>query len=373
MRNAQAANPADARDLLIALNASSALPRGAACRLAARFASWFALPRAALDPRELGVPAAALTAACGLRERAGEIAAAELARAQEHGAAIVTLADAAAPDLIRMLDLPPPAIYVQGAIPDAPAVAVVGARRATRYGLDVAERFGHDLAAAGLTVVSGFAVGVDAAAHRGALAAPGGRTVAILGCGLDIDYPRGQRALARRIVAAGARLTEFPPGRPPLAHQFPVRNRLIAALARACVVIEAAPRSGSLVTARLALDAGREVLAVPGRIDDETALGTNQLIADGARPALDAADVLEAIGLATTRPSARRAPADVEPSGLDEVERAIWRAARETPATSEELAARCALPVDRALVALLSLELAGQLRRGADGVYSASS
>jgi DNA processing protein len=350
------ANAAEARDWWIALNASSALPRGAGCRLAAGGGE--------------RLPAAVEAAAFALRASASEVARRERARAEALGATIVTVSDRGYPQAFRMLDLPPPAIYVQGELPDAPAVALVGARRATRYGLDAAEWFARELAAAGVTVVSGAAVGVDEAAHRGALAAPGGRTVAVLGCGLDVDYPRGQRALGRRIAAAGARLTEFPPGRTPLPWQFPVRNRLIAALAQACVVVEAAPRSGSLVTARLALELGREVLAVPGRIDDETAAGTNSLIADGARPALDPRDVLEAIGLDAGRAAPTGAVA--EPAGLDDAERALWRAAREAPGAAEALAARAALAIDRALVALLSLELAGHLRRGVDGVYGAA-
>jgi DNA processing protein len=367
--DAPASTPAGRRELLIALGASSALPRGAACRLAADLDGWLGTAPSAAAARRLGLPASALAAATALRPGAAALAAAEEARAARLGAEIRTLAESEIADRFRMLDLPPPAIYVQGALPDGPAVALVGARRASRYGLEVAEWLARELAAAGVIVVSGFAVGVDTAAHKGALAAPGGRTVAVLGCGLDVDYPRGHRALGRRIAARGARLSEYPCDRSPLPWQFPVRNRLIAALAEACVVVEAAPRSGSLVTARLALELGREVLAVPGRVDDELALGTNRLIADGARPALDATDVLEALGRAAPAPPP--APA-AEPGGLDDLESALWRAARDAPAAAEELAARCALAVERALVALLALELAGHLRRRADGAYTAA-
>jgi DNA processing protein len=356
------------RALLIAINASSALPRGAACRLATHLASRPAASCSAQDAGALRLPVELLAAVAALRGRARELAAAEQRRAEALGARIVTLSDPEYIEAFRMLELPPPAIYVQGELPDGPAVALVGARRASRYGLEVAHWFARELAAAGVTVVSGFAVGVDAAAHRGALSAPAGRTVAALGCGLDIDYPRGQRALGREIAAAGARVTEYACGRTPIGWQFPVRNRLIAALASACVVVEAAPRSGSLVTARLALEMGREVLAVPGRIDDELALGTNQLIADGARPALDPRDVLEAIGLADATP--RGSLVTAEPAGLAAVELALWRAARDRPAAAEALAARCELAIDRALVALLELELAGHLRRGHDGTYA---
>jgi DNA processing protein len=355
-----------ARDVLIALGANSTLPRGAACRLAAELERWIDAPPNGVDWRGLGLPASALEATHALRVEAPALAAVEMASAARVGAEIRTLAESEIAERFRMLELPPPAIYVQGALPDGPAVALVGARRASRYGLEVAEWLARELAAAGVIVVSGFAVGVDAAAHRGALAAPRGRTVAVLGCGLDIDYPRGHRALGRQIAARGARVTEFPCGRSPLSWQFPVRNRLIAALAEACVVVEAAPRSGSLVTARLALELGREVLAVPGRVDDELALGTNRLIADGARPVLEPGDVLEALGRAAPPPP-QAAP---EPAGLDAGERALWRAAREAPAAAEALASRCELSVERVLVMLLALELAGHLKRRADGAYT---
>jgi DNA processing protein len=291
------------------------------------------------------------------------------------GACRVARSEPEYPSALAMLDLAPPELFVRGRIPEGPMVALVGARRASRYGLEVAEWFARELAAAGVTVVSGFARGVDAAAHQGALAAPAGRTVAVLGCGLDVDYPRGHRALGDSIAARGALLTEFPLGRLPAGWQFPVRNRLIAALAAACVVVEAAPRSGSLVTARLALDLGREVLAVPGRVTDELALGTNALLADGARPALDPRDVLEAIGLATPD-DVRGVPADAgradderSLAGASAEAQALWRAAREAAAGAEELALRAAIPAGRALAALIELELLGILRRGADGRY----
>jgi DNA processing protein len=346
------------RDRLIAWNLAGSSVRGLACRFAAgrHGAGDAALPaplRAALE---------------ALADDFGSLAARERRLAGELGAELVTLADPAYPEDLRMLDLPPPAIYVQGTIPDGPRVAVVGARRASPYGLETGRWFGRELAAAGAAVVSGFAIGIDAAAHRGALEVSGGRTVAVLGCGLDVDYPRGHRSLGARVAAAGARLTEFPFGRLPSRWQFPVRNRLIAALADACVVIEAAPKSGSLSTARLALDLGREVMAVPGRITDELALGTNALIADGARPALDPRDVLEAIGLAVAGSAA--APAG-PPAGIDGDRLALWRAAHEAPSAPEQLAARAGIGVERALVLLLDLELGGRLRRGYDGRYEA--
>jgi DNA processing protein len=360
--------PTPTSDLLLALNVAPGIPRAAACRLAARPELWLGEPCPTSAAGELGVPASVLAAARALARAASGPARAERDALRSAGATIWTLADPEYPERLRALELPPPALYVRGAPVDGPAVAIVGARRASPYGLEVAGWLARELAAAGVAVVSGFAVGVDAAAHQGALAAPGGRTLAVLGCGLDIDYPRGQRGLAAAIAGAGAVVSEFPLGRLPARWQFPVRNRLIAALADACVVVEAAPRSGSLVTARLALELGRSVLAVPGRVTDELALGVNALLADGARPALDPRDVLEELGLAAAEPA--RA-SDEPPPGLGNDARALWLAARAAPAPAEALAARCALPVDRVLVLLLELELAARLRRAPSGAYEA--
>ena len=178
---------------------------------------------------------------------------------------------------------PAPDLWVRGHVvpEDALAVAIVGARRATPYGLEVAERLAADLAARGVTIVSGFARGIDTAAHHGALAA-GGRTLGVLGAGIDVLYPPENVALAREVAAHGALLTQFPPGTPPLPYNFPTRNRTLAALALGVVVVEAAERSGSLITAGFAADLGREVFAVPGKITSPTSAGTNGLLKDGA-------------------------------------------------------------------------------------------
>jgi DNA processing protein len=178
---------------------------------------------------------------------------------------------------------PAPDLWVRGHVvpEDALAVAIVGARRATPYGLEVAERLAADLAGRGVTIVSGFARGIDTAAHHGALAA-GGRTLGVLGAGIDVLYPPENVALAREVAAHGALLTQFPPGTPPLPYNFPTRNRTLAALVLGVVVVEAAERSGSLITAGFAADLGREVFAVPGKITSPTSAGTNGLLKDGA-------------------------------------------------------------------------------------------
>ena len=177
-----------------------------------------------------------------------------------------------------------PALHVRGSLTeeDALAVAIVGARRATPYGLEVAERLAAELAARGVTIVSGLARGIDTAAHRGALAA-GGRTFAVLGSGIDVVYPGENRALARAVERQGALLSQFAPGAPGLPGHFPARNRTIAGLALGVVVVEAAERSGALLTAGFAGDLGREVFAVPGRITSPTSAGAHRLIQDGAK------------------------------------------------------------------------------------------
>jgi DNA processing protein len=193
---------------------------------------------------------------------------------------------------------PPVGLFVKGGPPSGPAVAVIGTRRCTPYGLALARALGAGLATAGVTVVSGLARGVDGAAHAGTLEA-GGRGVAVLGCGIDRWYPAEHRRLGEQLVATGgAVVSEYPPGRPPEPWRFPVRNRLIAAWSDAVVVVEAGETGGALITARLALELGRDVLAVPGDIDRPSSVGTNLLIRDGAQPVLGVEDLLTTLELA---------------------------------------------------------------------------
>ena len=183
-------------------------------------------------------------------------------------------------------------LWLEGELPVLPGVAVVGARRAGASGQEEARRIGADLGRRGVTVVSGFARGVDAGAHRGCLAA-GGRTLAVLGCGLDVEYPSQHAALRRDVAASGALITEYEAGDPPVAWRFPQRNRIIAALSLAVVVVEAGVESGALSTARWAAELGREVLAVPGAILGPGHQGSNRLLRDGARPYLDSSDLAD--------------------------------------------------------------------------------
>lgn len=211
---------------------------------------------------------------------------------------IVTLADAHYPRALLQIPDPPPLLYIKGRVDliDHPALAVVGSRNATPQGVATAETFSKTLSDSGLTIVSGLALGIDAAAHRGGLAGRA-RSVAIVATGLDVVYPARNRTLAHALAAQGALVSEFPLGTPALGSNFPRRNRLISGLARGCLVVEAAPQSGSLITARLANEQGREVFAVPGSIHSPLSRGCHLLIKQGAKLVESARDVLEELGL----------------------------------------------------------------------------
>jgi DNA processing protein len=355
-------------DALVALNAAP-MGRASICRLGLEVEAWVGAGDAdgARLAASLGVPAKALGCARTAVQAAATVAAAERAAAAALGAQILTHLDADYPAPLRQLALPPPVLYRRGILPPAllsgegPAAAIVGSRHPSTYGREAAWLFARDLARAGVAVVSGFARGVDAAAHRGALAG-GGTTVAVLGCGVDVAYPREHHrrsgGLADEVAAQGALLSELPLGAPPLKGHFPIRNRLIAALTQATLVVEAAVRSGSLITARCALELGREVLALPGRVFDDNAMGPNALLADGARPALHPRDVLAALQLDAPEPTP-----DVPPP-LPGLGARLWEALPPGATRgAEELAARCAAPIDATLAELLELELAGWIAR----------
>lgn len=261
----------------------------------------------------------------------------------------------------------PPELDVRGTLVpgDALAIAVVGSRRATAYGLEVAETLAGDLAARGVTIVSGLARGIDTAAHRGALAA-GGRTLAVLGHGIAHVYPPENAALADAIAQRGALLSQFPATMPPLPHLFPTRNRTLAGLALGVVVVEAAERSGALITAGLAGDLGREVFAVPGRITSVASRGTNGLIRDGARLVGHWSDVVNELGESWRR-LIDDAPARVEQApplapGSDEA-RMLEQLSVDEAQHIERLIARAGVDAARAGTALITLELAGLARQ----------
>lgn len=372
----------ETRRLLIALNAAERLHRAALCRLAETPDRWLDLRPGEIAARaaRLGVTRAALERALEIAADGEALADTELAGAEALGCVIVTRGDVDYPRDLLDLPLPPPVLYQGGRLPLGPAVAMVGSRKMSRYGERAAKLFARRLAEAGVTVVSGFARGVDTAAHTAALGAEGGTTVAVLGCGLDVDYPRGSAALRHRIAENGAVLSEFPLGSQPLPWRFPIRNRVIAGLTAGVLVVQAAPRSGSLITAHLALDLGRDIYAVPGSIFDDLAEGTHALIADGALIARTPDDVLDALPLALQQqlfPDPRREsthePAPAIAAGRRAegfAKKVLDQLPASEPSTAEDLARRLDQPVDRVLAALLELELGGWLRRLPGPTYS---
>lgn len=273
-------------------------------------------------------------------------------------ATAVTLADEAYPPLLREIPDPPPALFYRGdlALAPTPAVAIVGSRRASPYALNAAAHLAAQLVSAGVAVVSGLARGVDAAAHQSALDA-GGVTVAVLGTGIDVVYPRSNRKLFRAVEERGLIVSEFPPGTPPLPPNFPIRNRVISGLSLATVIVEATGRSGSLITARTAAEQGREVCAVPGSIFAAGSEGTHRLIQYGAKLVHDANDILEELRGDFRLPRAAAAPAPESP--LAEVLAAFTReAATHIDAAAEKLSR----PIASVSEAVLQLELGGWLR-----------
>jgi DNA processing protein len=279
----------------------------------------------------------------------------------EHG--VRALRRSELPELLRQIHDPPHALYLRGAgdpeLLARPAVAIVGARACSPYGSQVARLLGRELAAAGLVVVSGLARGVDGEAHRGALEA-GGLTVAVLGCGIDRDYPAVHADLARRICQGGLVVSEYEPGVEPAPWRFPARNRIIAGLCAATVIVEARERSGALITADFALEDGREVFAVPGEITGALARGTNRLLRQGATPLTSAEDVLELYGFA--------AGAQAHAPALGKEAAQVAAVLSESAATADELVRATGLEAGPLAAALAELELA-RLIAEADGRY----
>ena len=269
------------------------------------------------------------------------------------------------PPLLSELHDPPATLFVRGEadVLLTPGVAVVGARSCSAYGAQVARSLARELASVGVVVVSGLARGVDGEAHRGALEG-GGQTVAVLGCGIDRDYPRSNAELARRIVASGAVVSEYPPGVEPAPWRFPARNRIIAALSLATVVVEARERSGALITADFALELGRDVFAVPGEITSGLSAGTNDLLRQGAAPLTAVRDVLEALGI---EPEPAAGVCSVSDGAL-----AVLSILGDGACGADELTRATGLSSAEVAAALVGLELGG-LAAQADGVYRSFS
>jgi len=294
---------------------------------------------------------------------------AELTASEKAGVRIVTLIEPEYPALLREIEDPPIVLYVRGEveIDTARAIAVVGTRRSTRYGKLIAARFASQLAMKGITVISGLAAGIDAAAHQGALDV-GGRTVAVLGCGVDVVYPKRNAALYERIAAEGTLISEYPMGTRPAKWTFPQRNRILSGISRGVIVVQAPERSGALITARLAAEQGREVFAVPGNITSATSTGTNRLIKDGAALAEGIDDVLAEF------PDLRRIR-DVVPEAdggelnLPERDRLVYDLVRLEPIHIDDIIARGDLSPTEASHTLLVLQLEGLIEEVEGGRY----
>ncbi len=291
-----------------------------------------------------------------------------LAWSEKAGHRLLCLADADYPPVLLQIPDPPTLIYVRGRVEllNAPALAMVGSRNPTPQGIQNAERFAASLADAGLTIISGLALGIDAAAHRGALRASG-NTVAIIGTGVDRLYPAANQKLALEIASSGAIISDFPLGTAPLATNFPRRNRLISGLSRGTLVVEATVESGSLITARFAAEQGREVFAIPGSIHSPQSRGCHSLIKQGAKLVETAQDVLDELCWA----SAPLAPSVSVESGGET--HGLLQSMGFDPCSLDELAHRSGLTADAVSVMLLHLELDGQIAALPGGRYQKMS
>jgi len=279
---------------------------------------------------------------------------------ESQGICLLTWDDAAYPERLKVIDQPPPVLYTRGALSpeDAWAVAIVGTRRVTAYGRQVTEELAAFLAQNGVTVVSGLARGVDAIAHQAALN-NGGRTISVLGCGVDRVYPPEHSRLAERIETSGALVSDYAPGTPPDASNFPPRNRIISGLAMATVVIEAGETSGALITAQFAIDQGREVFAVPGNILAPQSKGTNRLIQQGARPLLSVRDILDVLNI--SRIVEQRVVRKALPA--DAVESQLLSAISQEPVHVDEIRNQTGLSIERVSATLAMMELKGLVRQ----------
>jgi DNA processing protein len=307
----------------------------------------------------------------GVRDRARE----EFDRLESLAVEVIARDDDHYPRLLREICDPPIVLYIKGRFAqaiDRPCIAIVGSRRGSTYGMNTAERLARDLASRGLTIVSGLARGIDAAAHRGALAADG-LTAAVIGTGIDATYPREHGHLADEIASSGAIVSEFPLGTPPLAQNFPYRNRVLSGLSLGALVIEAAEHSGSLITARLANEQGREVFAVPGQITSPNAFGPNCLIRDGAKLVTGWQDVVEelpralkeVILLGEGEKASARGPIQplLEPVTLSDEEQRVFRLLKSDAAIHiDELIELSGLPAPELMNALLGLEMKDRIR-----------
>lgn len=294
----------------------------------------------------------------------------------KHRIDVIPINDERYPQLLKNICDPPVCLFSRGSVMnEEPSVGVVGSRKASGYGISTAKKISSDLARYGICIVSGMARGIDTAAHLGALSAKG-RTIAVFGCGLDIIYPPENKRLMEKIIENGAVISEYPPGVQPMPHHFPVRNRIVSGMSAGILVVEAGEKSGSLITAQLALEQGRDVYALPGNVISVNSKGTNKLIQDGAKLVTSVEDILEEMFWYKNLQSKRVLDADsyhcrkALPDSLDEDERSVIEMLAIEELQIDEIQQKldCEMPVVHRV--LLSLEMKGIVKREAGGKYS---
>lgn len=289
----------------------------------------------------------------------------EIKKLEREGIKVLTIEDEEYPENLKNIYDPPPLLYYKGEIKkeDKNAISIVGSRKATYYGMDVAKKLAKGLAERGFTIVSGMARGIDTSAHWGALEGKG-RTIAVFGCGINIIYPRENKKLAEEIVKNGAIISEFPPATPPLAINFPIRNRIISGLSVGVVIVQAGEKSGATITAEFALEQGREVFAVPGNVNLEQSKGTHKLIKQGAKLTEDINDILEELGIPTVRYQENQEIITLPPA-----EQSVYNCLNFEGVQMEEIIENCNLPVSVIASSLLMLEMKGLIRQLPGKVY----
>lgn len=325
------------------------------------------------------VPAAYAARIREYRTRAFESAEKQLALVRAAGQGIIALTSPDYPSRLKEIPDPPPVLFVRGSMEDADrlAVAIVGTRKASPGGLDLARELGQELAAVGVTVVSGMALGIDAAAHRGVMEDPCGRTIAVLGCGADICYPPRNRDIYERIVSEhrGAILSEYPPETDPAPHHFPARNRIVSGLSLGVVVVEAPQRSGALITARCAAEQGREVFAVPHPARSAFGAGANLLIREGAHLIESAQDILSVIEyharqIRSSSPASARIVSPAPASPAASRDSAVLELIRGGVTGMDQLVGRSGTGVSTVLAELTRLEIEGRIRRAGPATFA---
>lgn len=273
------------------------------------------------------------------------------------GIQFITILDESYPERLKVLFNRPAGLFLRGRLPenDRPSLAIIGSRSATQYGLEAARCFGRVLAEEGVQIISGLAAGIDGAGHRGALEG-GGATFGVLGCGINICYPREHYSLYEKVAQSGGILSEYPLGEPPLARNFPIRNRIISGLADAVLVVEAREKSGSLITVELALEQGKEIFALPGRITDPGSVGCNHLIQSGACLVNRPEDILEYFGIKFDKKLSLH---EKNEKGLAKKEKMVYACLDLQPRHLEDIVSRSGLPLSECMMTLLDLELKG--------------